>query len=437
MAELKEARVPDIGGYDDVPVIELLVAVGDTVKKDQGLVTLESDKATLEVPSSAAGVVKEIKVKLGDTLSEGAVVVVLDAEGAAEAPAKAAAPAPAPAAAAAAPASKPPVTPSHRAPAEPAAPKPALSSGKPADIECEMVVLGSGPGGYTAAFRAADLGLDTVLVERYDTLGGVCLNVGCIPSKALLNATHHLHEVHENFEKMGLMGAHPTVDWQKMQAYKDDVVQGNTKGIEFLFKKNKVEYVKGRGKIAGMTTLSLIGFDADDTLWQNEAFFRLTQQRFETLLADFAEPDHLHDRLLAAERRNIGAYGFGVKGFVLSMIETAIEVTDARVPASVIAELVAAGREMLAHPIELLPHAREAVERAAEAHRVVLITKGDLLDQERKLAQSGLGDLFHGVEIVSDKTAPVYATIFARHGDGAALPWGWSGGGWRWRWWWG
>ena len=136
-----EVKVPDIGDYSDVPVIEVLVAVGDTVKKDQGLVTLESDKATLEVPSSAAGVVKEIKVKLGDTLSEGAVVVVLDAEGAAEAPAKAAAPAPA----AAAPASKPPVTPSHRAPAEPAAPKPALSSGKPADIECEMVVLGSGP----------------------------------------------------------------------------------------------------------------------------------------------------------------------------------------------------------------------------------------------------------------------------------------------------
>lgn len=168
-----------------------------------------------------------------------------------------------------------------------------------------------------------------------------------------------------------------------------------------------------------MSTLSLIGFDADDTLWQNEAFFRLTQQRFETLLADFAEPDHLHDRLLAAERRNIGAYGFGVKGFVLSMIETAIEVTDARVPASVIAELVAAGREMLAHPIELLPHAREAVERAAEAHRVVLITKGDLLDQERKLAQSGLGDLFHGVEIVSDKTPEVYARLFARHGVAA------------------
>lgn len=165
--------------------------------------------------------------------------------------------------------------------------------------------------------------------------------------------------------------------------------------------------------------ITTIGFDADDTLWQNESFFRLTQDRFTALLADFADPDHLHDRLLAAERRNLGHYGFGVKGFTLSMIETAIEVTEGRVPATVIADLMAAGREMLDHPIELLPHARQAVEAMARSHRVLLITKGDLLDQERKLAQSGLGDLFHGVEIVSDKTAAAYARIFARHGDGA------------------
>lgn len=165
-----------------------------------------------------------------------------------------------------------------------------------------------------------------------------------------------------------------------------------------------------------MTQLSLIGFDADDTLWQNETFFRLTQARVESLLDGHADPAHLHDRLLAAERRNLGHYGFGVKGFVLSMIETAIEVTEGRVPAAVIAEILAAGREMLEHPIELLPHARKAVEWAARDHRVVLITKGDLLDQERKLAQSGLGDLFHAVEIVSDKRAEVYRRLFARHG---------------------
>ncbi|MCA0919010.1 HAD family hydrolase [Pseudooceanicola nanhaiensis] len=162
--------------------------------------------------------------------------------------------------------------------------------------------------------------------------------------------------------------------------------------------------------------LTTIAFDADDTLWHNERFFQLTQERFADLLAEYAERDHLADRLLAAERRNLGHYGFGIKGFVLSMIETAIEVTDEKVPASVISELIAAGQEMLQHPIELLPHARDAVEALAEDYTILLITKGDLLDQERKLAQSGLGELFDGVEIVSDKTEPVYREIFRRHG---------------------
>ncbi|TCS67565.1 HAD family hydrolase [Primorskyibacter sedentarius] len=162
--------------------------------------------------------------------------------------------------------------------------------------------------------------------------------------------------------------------------------------------------------------LLTIGFDADDTLWHNERFFQLTQERFAELLSDFTEPDHLMARLLDAERRNLGHYGFGIKGFVLSMIETAIEVTEERVPASVIRQLVDAGQEMLRHPIELLPHAREAVEKLATDHRLVLITKGDLLDQERKLAQSGLGELFDSVEIVSDKTPQTYARIFDASG---------------------
>ncbi|HEL3832515.1 TPA: dihydrolipoyl dehydrogenase [Stenotrophomonas maltophilia] len=261
-----EVKVPDIGDYSDVPVIEVLVAVGDTVKKDQGLVTLESDKATLEVPSSAAGVVKEIKVKLGDTLSEGAVVVVLDAEGAAEAPAKAAAPAPA----AAAPASKPPVTPSHRAPAErapaePAAPKPALSSGKPADIECEMVVLGSGPGGYTAAFRAADVGLDTVLVERYASLGGVCLNVGCIPSKALLHAAAVIDEV-AHAGDFGVEFGKPTITLDKLRQYKEKVVNQLTKGLAGMAKQRKVRNVQGVGRFISANELEITAADGSTQL---------------------------------------------------------------------------------------------------------------------------------------------------------------------------
>ena len=162
--------------------------------------------------------------------------------------------------------------------------------------------------------------------------------------------------------------------------------------------------------------LQTIGFDADDTLWHNARFFRLTQERFAALLVGHADPADLTIRLADAERRNLGRYGFGVKGFTLSMIETAIEVTGGRVPATVISDLLAAGREMLDHPIELLPHARAAVTAAAERYRVVLITKGDLLHQERKLAQSGLGDLFDAVEIVSEKTPQVYARVFGRHG---------------------
>ena len=151
-----------------------------------------------------------------------------------------------------------------------------------------------------------------------------------------------------------------------------------------------------------------IGFDADDTLWHNERFFRLTQERFAELLADYADPDHLSDRLLEAERRNLGQYGYGIKGFVLSMIETAIEVTDQTVPAPVIAELVAAGRDMLSHPIELLPGVEDTILTLKDRARIVLVTKGDLMDQERKLAQSGLGDHFDRVEIVSEKTAQTY-----------------------------
>ena len=164
--------------------------------------------------------------------------------------------------------------------------------------------------------------------------------------------------------------------------------------------------------------ITTIGFDADDTLWQNETFFQLTHTRFAELLSD-ADPAHLMARLEAAERRNLGHYGYGIKGFMLSMIETAIEPDHPSLQANVIAEIMATGREMLSHPIHLLPGAREAVAALAADHKVILITKGDLLDQERKLAQSGLGDLFHGVEIVSHKTPAIYRAAFARHGQGA------------------
>ncbi len=167
-----------------------------------------------------------------------------------------------------------------------------------------------------------------------------------------------------------------------------------------------------------MTRLTTIGFDADDTLWHNEKFYKFGEAQFVALLGEHGEATEISARLLAAEKKNLKFYGFGIKGFTLSMIETAIEVTDGKVPATVIAAILEQGREMLHHPVELLPHAREAVEALRDDYRILLITKGDLFDQERKLAQSGLGELFHGIEIVSDKTAESYARIFTRHGDG-------------------
>ena len=167
-----------------------------------------------------------------------------------------------------------------------------------------------------------------------------------------------------------------------------------------------------------MRGLSTIAFDADDTLWHSERVFRLTEERFAALLAEYVESDGLSQRLLETEKRNLQYYGFGRKGFVLSMIETAIDVTDGRVPTAILRDLIDLGRDMAAHPIEILPDVRETLEAVAERYRILLITKGDLLDQEQKLARSGLGELFQAVEIVSDKSPPTYQRIFTRHGDG-------------------
>ena len=165
--------------------------------------------------------------------------------------------------------------------------------------------------------------------------------------------------------------------------------------------------------------LTTIGFDADDTLWHNEQFFSMTQKHFAELLAPHTDASTLMARLDAAERRNLPHYGFGIKGFTLSMIETAIEVTDGKVPASVISAILDAGRDMLSHPVELLPGVSEVLVLLRSDYKLILITKGDLLDQERKLEQSGLRDHFDAIEIVSDKTPPVYHRIFAQHGTGA------------------
>ncbi len=161
--------------------------------------------------------------------------------------------------------------------------------------------------------------------------------------------------------------------------------------------------------------ITTIAFDADDTLWENEHFFKLTEAKFAELLSDYAEKDHLLERLLTAERRNLKIFGYGIKGFMLSMIETAIEVTDKRVPAAVIETILQTGRAMLEHPVHLLPHVKEILPELAKSYRLLLITKGDLFDQERKIALSGLADLFAAIEIVSEKEASTYRRIFEIH----------------------
>src|SRR5215831_6853810 len=257
-----EVKVPDIGNYTNVPVIEVLVKAGDTVAKDQGLVTLESDKATMEVPSTAAGTVKELKVKLGDEVSEGTVIAVIEAEGAGAAPSKSSAPAaeakPAPAAAPAAPAPQAAAA-AAKAPEAPA-PKAAAASGRKADFECQVCVLGSGPGGYTAAFRAADLGQNTVLIERYATLGGVCLNVGCIPSKALLHAARLIDEASHSAD-IGIDFGEPKIDIAKLGAFKDKVVAQLTGGLASMSKQRKVTVVQGVGKFISPNEIEVEGRD--------------------------------------------------------------------------------------------------------------------------------------------------------------------------------
>jgi dihydrolipoamide dehydrogenase len=252
MANTIEIKVPDIGGNSSVPVIEILVQVGDTVTKEQSLITLESDKATMEIPTSVAGVIKEIKLKVGDEVSEGSVIAMVEAasDEAAEATspnkhevakpesakAEVAKPEPAKVDAPAA---------SNDKPAAPA-PKAAGESGRKADIDCKLVVLGSGPGGYTAAFRAADLGVDTVLVERYATLGGVCLNVGCIPSKALLHAATVIDEA-EAMAAHGITFGKPKIEIDKLRDFKTKVVGKLTGGLTSMAKQRKVRTVEGVG----------------------------------------------------------------------------------------------------------------------------------------------------------------------------------------------
>ena len=249
MAKTIELKVPDLGGSHDVPVIEILIKPGDTVIKEQSLITLESDKATMDVPASEGGIVKEIKLKVGDIVNDGALIAIIEIADntSAEKPVAPKAVGQAPAPAAAPVASKP-------------APAASAASGRKADIECQVLVLGSGPGGYSAAFRAADLDMDTVLVERYATLGGVCLNVGCIPSKALLHAAAVIDEA-AAMASHGITFGEPKIDLDKLRDFKNKVVGKLTGGLAQMAKQRKVRVVTGTGMFVSPNELEVQGAD--------------------------------------------------------------------------------------------------------------------------------------------------------------------------------
>lgn len=247
MSQIIEVKVPDIGGFKGVAVIEIAVKVGDKVEKEQSLISLETDKATMEVPCPTAGIIKELKVKIGDKVAEGSVILLMESS-------DASAPAPAP--------TKPaPQVATAPAPTPVAAPAPAASITK-GDIHAEVVVLGAGPGGYTAAFRAADLGKQVVLIEKHPSLGGVCLNVGCIPSKALLHVAKVINEADE-VSHHGVTFAKPKIDIDKIRGWKESVISKLTGGLAALAKQRKVQVVRGTAKFTSANSLAVQTADGE------------------------------------------------------------------------------------------------------------------------------------------------------------------------------
>jgi dihydrolipoamide dehydrogenase len=304
-----EVRVPDIGNYQNVPVIELLVRPGERVAKDQGLVTLESDKATMEVPAPVSGVVRELCVQLGDTVSQGTRIAVIDTElGSATTGRDAIRQPPAPA-----------------VPDAPA-PRPSGATSRQADIECEICVLGSGPGGYTAAFRAADLGRRTVLIERHETLGGVCLNVGCIPSKALLHAARLIDEAAHAAE-IGIAFSRPAIDLDKLRAYKDRVVAQMSGGLAAMAKQRKVEIVRGSGTFVSPHEIAVDGPDGRRSVRFEQAIIAAGSQALKLPGLPWGDPrlmDSTDALRLDAVPKTLLVIGGGIIGLEMACVYAAL-----------------------------------------------------------------------------------------------------------------
>lgn len=406
---LIEIKVPDIGDFKEVEVIELLVKPGDTIAPEQSLITVESDKASMEIPASAGGVVRELKVKLGDKVSEGSLLLLLEAaEGAAapapSAPAASAPAAPAPAAAAPA-----------QAPAQ--APAAASFSGN-ADIECDTLVLGAGPGGYTAAFRAADLGQKVVLVERYATLGGVCLNVGCIPSKALLHAAKVITEA-EEMSHFGVKLGQPEIDLDALRGWKESVIKKLTGGLSGLAKARKVQVVQGKGGFSSQNTLTVETAEGTKTIAFKNAIIAAGSSVAKIPGFPYDDP-RLVDSTGALELRQIPkrmlVIGGGIIGLEMACVYDAlgskvsvVEFADGLIPAAD-RDIVKPLQKRIEKRYEAIMLKTKVTKLEAQADGLVATFEGDNAPAEPQkydMVLLAVGRRPNGKEIAADKAGVI------------------------------
>ncbi len=412
---LIEIKVPDIGDFKEVEVIELLVKPGDTVKAEQSLITVESDKASMEIPSSAAGVVKELKVKLGDKIAEGSLILMLEASDAVAATSASAAPAAAAPAAAPAPTATTPASAPAAAPA--AAPVAASFAGK-ADIECDTLVLGAGPGGYTAAFRAADLGQSVVLVERYSTLGGVCLNVGCIPSKALLHAAKVITEA-EEMSHFGVKLGKPEIDIDALRGWKESVIGKLTGGLSGLAKARKVQVVQGKGAFSSSNTLDVDTPEGKKTIAFRNAIIAAGSSVAKIPGFPYEDP-RLIDSTGALELRQIPkrmlVIGGGIIGLEMACVYDAlgakvsvVEFADGLIPAAD-RDIVKPLQKRIEKRYEAIMLKTKVTKLEARANGLLATFEGDAAPAEPQLYDMVLlavGRRPNGKDIAADKAGVV------------------------------
>lgn len=404
MSNVVEVKVPDIGDFDAVEVIEVLVAVGDSIKAEQSLITVESDKASMEIPSSHAGVVKSLSVKVGDKVKEGSVVlqVELAANSAVNAPV-AAMPVPTPAPAA------PQAVAATQAVVAPAA---SAFTGK-VDSKCDLLVLGAGPGGYSAAFRAADLGLSVVLVERYSTLGGVCLNVGCIPSKALLHTAAVLEEA-QALADHGISFGKPKIDLDKLRAFKDGVIGKLTGGLAGMAKARKVTVIQGLGEFASPHHLTVKGATGSQTIEFAQAIIAAGSQSVK--LPFMPEDERVVDSTGALLLRNIPKkmliVGGGIIGLEMGTVYSAlgarldvVEMQDGLMLGAD-RDLVKVWQKMNAHRFDNLMLKTKTVAAVAKKDGIYVSFEGEGAPKEPQrydLVLQAVGRTPNGKKIAADK----------------------------------